>query len=241
MRSNYKDLTDMEFGRLKVLNRDYTRSNGTYWWCECNCKDKTIKSIDGHSLKQGLTKSCGCLNIELTIERNKILKRKYNTYDLTREYGVGYTNNNEEFYFDLEDYDLIKNYCWILQHGYVYAYVSGEEHHLISMHRLVMKAQDEDKVDHIFHNLNDNRKSKLRLTTHSQNLMNKSMGKNNTSGVIGVSWDSRNNDWVARITANSKNIHLGRYKNFQDAVCARKAGEEKYHGKYSYANSMNLE
>jgi len=231
----------MEFGRLKVLNRDYTRSNGTYWWCECNCKDKTIKSIDGHSLKQGLTKSCGCLNIELTIERNKILKRKYNTYDLTGEYGIGYTNNDEEFYFDLEDYDKIKNYCWIIQHGYIYAYALDGELYLISMHRLVMNAEDNDKVDHIFHNLNDNRKSKLRLTTHSQNQMNKVKMKNNTSGVIGVSWDKKHNVWLARISANSKAIHLGSYKKFQDAVDARKEGENKYHGKYSYENSMKSE
>ena len=42
------------------------------------------------------------------------VKRKYNRYDLeSQEYGIGWTSNtNEEFWFDKEDYDKIKNYCW---------------------------------------------------------------------------------------------------------------------------------
>ena len=36
-----------------------------------------------------------------------------NKYDLSGEYGIGWTHNTEhEFYFDLEDYDIIKYYCW---------------------------------------------------------------------------------------------------------------------------------
>lgn len=37
--------------------------------------------------------------------------KRYNRYDLTGEYGIGYTNQGVEFYFDLEDYDKIKEYC----------------------------------------------------------------------------------------------------------------------------------
>ena len=37
--------------------------------------------------------------------------KKYNTYDLSGEYGIGYTSKGEEFYFDLDDYDKIKDYC----------------------------------------------------------------------------------------------------------------------------------
>lgn len=35
-------------------------------------------------------------------------KHKTNTYDLTGEYGIGYTSSGDEFWFDLEDYDKIK-------------------------------------------------------------------------------------------------------------------------------------
>lgn len=30
-----------------------------------------------------------------------------NTYDLSGEYGIGYTSNGEQFYFDKEDFCLI--------------------------------------------------------------------------------------------------------------------------------------
>ena len=38
--------------------------------------------------------------------------KKYNKYDLTGKFGIGYTSKGEEFYFDLEDYDKIKNHLW---------------------------------------------------------------------------------------------------------------------------------
>ena len=36
----------------------------------------------------------------MSLKGNKNHK-KYNNYDLTGEYGIGYTFKNEEFYFDL--------------------------------------------------------------------------------------------------------------------------------------------
>ncbi|WP_368488451.1 hypothetical protein [Clostridium sp. BJN0013] len=40
------------------------------------------------------------------------MKYKYNTYDLTGEYGIGYDAKGNIFYFDLEDYDRIKDFYW---------------------------------------------------------------------------------------------------------------------------------
>ena len=42
------------------------------------------------------------------------MNKKYNKYDITsHDYGIGWTYDGYEFYFDLLDYDLIKNYCWL--------------------------------------------------------------------------------------------------------------------------------
>jgi len=85
-----EDLTGREFGRLTVLNRDDTRIRGEYyWWCKCNCENKTLKSISVYSLlkKGGGTISCGCLRIEAI---SKHRDKKNNIYDLTGEYGIGY-------------------------------------------------------------------------------------------------------------------------------------------------------
>jgi len=55
------DLTGQIFEDLTVLKRDEELSQQkkkSYWICKCKCGK--IKSIEGHSLKSGLVKSCGC-------------------------------------------------------------------------------------------------------------------------------------------------------------------------------------
>jgi len=217
------DLTGMVFERLTVINRDYTRKGQWYWWCKCSCNNELVKkSISTNRLKKGITKSCGCIRKEVTGALNKIRKRKYNIYDTTGYCGIGYTLKGEEFYFDLEDYDLIKNSCWRLYDGYVYTSHLNGNGIQTQMHRLVMNANDNEDVDHIFHNENDNRKSQLRLVSDSKNQMNRVLQINNTSGVKGVHWHKRDMCWVAQIRADSKSIHLGNFNNFDDAVKARK-------------------
>lgn len=59
-------------------------------------------------------------------------------------------------------------------------------------------------VDHIDTNPRNNKFNNLRLATRSQNSQNKSMGRNNTSGVKGVYWDKSRNRWRARIMHKGK-------------------------------------
>lgn len=59
------DLTGQDFGYLTVLQRDtnpkyYGHFSDPYWVCKCNLCG-SIKSIRGASLKNGSTKSCGCM------------------------------------------------------------------------------------------------------------------------------------------------------------------------------------
>jgi hypothetical protein len=99
-------------------------------------------------------------------------KYKQSTYDLSNEYGIGYTDiTNEKFIFDLEDYNKIKDYCWRKStNGYIveYHYVNGK-YKIHYMHRLIANAPKGMVVDHINHNKNDNRKSNLRICTQEQN------------------------------------------------------------------------
>lgn len=54
----------------------------------------------------------------------------------------------------------------------------------------------------------------------------------NTSGCRGVYWDKNSGKWRARLRFKGKIYNFGTYANFDDAVKARKDGEQKYWGKY---------
>lgn len=64
------DLSGKKFGRLTVVGFP-THKNGDsnlYWLCECDCGN--AKFVSSKRLRNGITKSCGCLNSELVIKRN---------------------------------------------------------------------------------------------------------------------------------------------------------------------------
>jgi hypothetical protein len=82
--------------------------------------------------------------------------------------------------------------------------------------------------DHINRNPLDNRKENLRKAARIDNNRNCSISKNNTSGIVGVSWNRRNNNWRTRIMVNNKSIELGQFAKKEDAIVARLQAELKY-------------
>ena len=194
---------------------------------QCSCGTSEPFEVALTSLRRGNTTSCGCLQKEKTKEKNK----KFNTYDLeTYEYGIGYTSKNEPFYFDKEDFDKIKDYCWCVD---AYGYVVANTKKTIRFHRLIMDCPEDRVVDHINRVKHDNRKSNLRICTQAENSKNLSISKNNTSGITGVSWYKKNSKWIAQIRINRKLVHLGYFENLEDAAKARKEAEEKYFGEFA--------
>lgn len=62
------DLTGQKFGRLTALERiGVSASGNAIWLCRCNCGSDV--SIPSNNLKNGHTKSCGCLQKEELITR----------------------------------------------------------------------------------------------------------------------------------------------------------------------------
>ena len=228
--SNFIDLTGQKFGRLTVIRKAENPSEAHIkWLCECECGN--FITTRGTSLRSGITKSCGCLVSDKIREWNKANK-KCNVYDLTGDYGIGYASNtNEPFYFDLEDYDKIKDYYWSANtDGYMYSTCDDE---YILMHRLIIDENNpEMQVDHFNRNRKDNRKENLKSVTPQHNNWNRGMNQNNKSGVTGVRWNKKAEKWIAYIMRK----HLGTFNSFEDAVKARKRAEQKYFGEYSYNN-----
>lgn len=231
-----RDLTGKRFGRLEVLYETTRHPSGQRMWhCKCDCGGQTDTTT--RCLTHGVTKSCGCLAIDLLKERS----RKHNEFDLSGEYGVGYTSNGDKFLFDKDDYDKIKSYCWYLtSEGYVQTSVSGQGN--IRMHWLVMGRK---RVDHIRSDRRyDNRKANLRVESPGEsfdalNARNRKVKVNNTSGVTGVS--PIRGKWQASICIGGKQKYLGVYSAKEDAIAARKKAEEEYFGEWSYDNSQRTE
>lgn len=136
------------------------------------------------------------------------------------------------FLIDSEDYELVKKYIWHVDaNGYVIS-SRGNDGKAMKLHWLVMgvvdKTKDEVEIDHIYHDLTDNRKLMLRHATRSDNCANRRLEHLNKSGVIGV-YQHADGGWCAQISHNGVREYLGYYQNFDCAVAARKSAEQKYY------------
>ena len=157
------------------------------------------------------------------------------TYNLTGEYGIGYTSNtHKEFYFDLDDFETIKGYIW-------YEYINQETgYHSLrtrdnkSRKSITMTALLGCKFyDHIDRNPLNCRRNNLRPATQQQNTQNRTRMKNNTSGVTGVRWNKNYDVWESTIGINYHRIWLGSFKNKDDAIRARLLAEKEYFGEFA--------
>lgn len=220
--------------RLTVVKRVENDKHGkAQWLCECSCPQHNKVIVIGAHLRNGNTKSCGCMHTEQLIINNQEIKKRYNRYDLSGEYGIVYTSNQEQGVFDIQDYDLIKDLCWYLTpRGYLIAWNPNSGTNIF-MHRLIMGVTDGRVVDHINHITTDNRKENLRICEQSENNMNSGVSKLNSSGIIGVCTDKLTGKWKAQIVYHKNVIYLGLYQHKRDAIIARLKAEHKYFGEFA--------
>jgi hypothetical protein len=95
------------------------------------------------------------------------------------------------------------------------------------------------EVDHIDRNTSNNKFCNLRLADKSQQGCNKSEPINNTSGHRGVHFHKKKQKYMAYIKIDQKQIYLGLYKTFEQAVAARQAKELELFGEFSPLHRLN--
>ena len=62
------DIAGLRFGRLTVVARVGSDNNGnSRWLCSCDCGEQ--RNVLAQSLRNGATRSCGCLNREIVAKR----------------------------------------------------------------------------------------------------------------------------------------------------------------------------
>lgn len=76
-----KDITGQRFGRLVAISYAGRKSSAR-WLCQCDCGNHKVVSVD--HLRNGDTRSCGCLRTEATRERSL----KHGQANKTPEYKV---------------------------------------------------------------------------------------------------------------------------------------------------------
>ena len=89
-------------------------------------------------------------------------------------------------------------------------------------------------IDHNNRITYDCRKENLRISDIRNNNINRAPQKSNTSGIIGVNYNSSNNTWVARICdENGKRINLCQVRDKEKAIKERLKAELQYYGDYA--------
>lgn len=163
--------------------------------------------------------------------RHAVLVEKHALIPIGKDAKDGYS------IIDLEDV-WVEKYKWCdggTNGGYPCTDVKKER---ILLHRLILGAKKGEQVDHINHNVRDNRRSNLRICTTAQQSYNKRKRVDNTQlykGVESLKWN-KNPKYRARIRKNGKRVSLGVYETAKEAARAYDKAAKKLFGEFAEVN-----
>ena len=123
--------------------------------------------------------------------------------------------------------------------GYLRIKVNGK---LYLAHRLVFlyvngKFPDKE-VDHIDGVRLNNKWLNLREVSKNDNLINKGIYSNSSSGITGVNWHKQHRKWAAIICINGKRKHLGLFNEIEEAKKCRQDASKKYGFHINHGNEL---
>jgi len=145
---------------------------------------------------------------------------------------------------DDDDFEKISFCKWNFNCGYADGNkrVDGKFKH-IKMHRVILCAPKGYYVDHINHDMLDNRKENLRICTSSQNVGNSVLSKRSKTGFKGVYYGpsySKQKPYMAHICKNRKLIHLGMYATIEEAAEAYNKKAIELFGEFANLNVFEV-
>lgn len=212
--AEFTDITGNKYNNLIVIERTENINGRVAWRCLCDCGNEKIARTG--DLKAGKIKSCGC--------KERKSRETRVVYEFIDNYVIGHVDD-KEFYIDKNDYEKIKKFpISINNKGYVIISINKKT---IQLHRYLLNVKKGEIIDHINRIPYDNRRKNLRICTYTENNQNKSIAKNNKTGVTGVYLNSQGK-YTAQITKNYKIIFLGNFDSIEEAKIVREEAERKY-------------
>ena len=192
------DLTGQRFGKLSVLRPAENINGRTAWVCRCDCGQETV--VRTIHLRCGRIKTCGH---QINVGNHPWLAfvdgngRDCKKLDLTgQRFGSLTVLSPAENIGDCT--------AWVCRCD------CGRE---ITVKTTCLQTGRTKTCSHQY-------------GVCPENLQNRKILKNNTSGVSGVEWLPRIQQWKASICFRGKRYYLGAYSEFEDAVKARKQAEK---------------
>lgn len=127
----------------------------------------------------------------------------------------------ETFILDIDDVDKLKDRKWrtVYKNNKPYLFTGNQKSERLYFHRLVLPTNRQ--IDHISGNTCDNRKCNLREVSIQENMKNLQKKSNNTSGIRGVSFDMKRQNWKTDFTFEKKRYYLKQWPKKEQAVYQR--------------------
>lgn len=214
MKTKVESYVGKKINKLTVIEEFRDKRNFIFYRCKCECGNET--TVYRSNLISEKVKSCGC-NYKISAQRLK--KTNIYTIDYKNNIVIGKTTNtNKDFLIDLDDYELIKNLSWYeSSNGYIHH--KDREKRVIQLHRFITKCPNNKVVDHINHNIKDNRKQNLKICSQKENVYNKTIKPRNQLNEFCITTNKQNKNIYYIVSIGKK--YRGCFKNLVDAKKCR--------------------
>lgn len=145
-------------------------------------------------------------------------------------------NSNKVVLVDAETYPWLSTFKWWMAgrcsrtkkgfaglNGYPTTWLVSADKKLYMMKitRMLLLPKKGFVVDHINRNTLDNRLENLRYLTHAENLANRDLRADNTSGVEGVQKSTRDGFYQVRTKVNGRSYWIGNFPSIEEGAVAK--------------------
>ena len=208
------NLKGKKFAKLTVISRaENTKDGKTRWLCLCDCNSEKV--IMGRSLRNGDTGSCGCLSIKHSMSKDP-------EYIAWKAMKARCYNVKKENYHKYGGRGIRVCEWWL----------NSFENFFSDMGSRPSKNHTVDRIN----NDGNYEPANCRWATKSGQSQNQGLRSTNTSGAKGVA-ETKSGKYIARISFNSRELHLGTFNTFDEAVKAYDEATLVHHGEYAKPNN----